>query len=138
MAERLAKLVDIGFYCLFAVAVFRHWKNDPRHVIAMPISLAAFLLWLLARHQLGKSFTVRAEAHALVTHGLYSKIRNPIYFFAFIAFAGVLIAGGWYMGLAIFLVVYYLFQTPRMRAEARVLEAAFGDEYRAYKTQTWF
>lgn len=138
MAERIAKIVDVGFYCLFAIAVFLHWQNDARHLIAMPISLAGFLLWLLARQQLGKSFAVRAEVRQLVTHGLYAKIRNPIYFFALIAFVGVLIAGGWYIGLAVFLVLYYLMQAPRMRKEAQVLEAAFGDQYRAYKARTWF
>jgi protein-S-isoprenylcysteine O-methyltransferase Ste14 len=31
----------------------------------------------LARYQLGKSFSIKPEAHALVTSGVYSKIRNP-------------------------------------------------------------
>lgn len=29
-------------------------------------------------------------------------------------------------------------QIVRARAEARVLEAHFGDEYRQYKSKTWF
>jgi len=29
-------------------------------------------------------------------------------------------------------------QTVRARKEARVLEATFGDEYRAYRSRTWF
>jgi protein-S-isoprenylcysteine O-methyltransferase Ste14 len=35
----------------------------------------------VARYQLGTSFSIRPEAHQLVTTGLYSKIRNPIYLF---------------------------------------------------------
>src|SRR5260370_37462451 len=35
----------------------------------------------VARYQLGKSFSIRPKARELVAHGLYSKIRNPIYVF---------------------------------------------------------
>jgi protein-S-isoprenylcysteine O-methyltransferase Ste14 len=42
----------------------------------------------IARYQLGRSFAVRAEAHQLVTRGIYSKIRNPIYVFGTVMIAG--------------------------------------------------
>jgi hypothetical protein len=35
----------------------------------------------VSRYHLGGSFSIRAEAHRLVTHGIYSKIRNSIYCF---------------------------------------------------------
>ena len=35
---------------------------------------------ILARRTLGQSFSVAPKARALVTTGIYSKIRNPIYF----------------------------------------------------------
>jgi protein-S-isoprenylcysteine O-methyltransferase Ste14 len=37
--------------------------------------------WPIAHIQLGASFSLKPEARALVTRGLYSKIRNPIYVF---------------------------------------------------------
>jgi protein-S-isoprenylcysteine O-methyltransferase Ste14 len=101
------------------------------------ISLAGFALWLLARHQLGSSFAVRAEAKELVTHGLYAKIRNPIYFFAFFAFLGEFVALGAYGAIPV-LLMFQVGQYMRIKREQQVLEAAFGDEYRAYKSQTWF
>jgi protein-S-isoprenylcysteine O-methyltransferase Ste14 len=101
------------------------------------ISLAGFALWLLARHQLGSSFAVRAEAKELVTHGLYAKIRNPIYFFAFFAFLGEFVALAWYAGIVV-LVIIHVGQYMRIKREEQVLGAAFGDDYRAYKSQTWF
>jgi protein-S-isoprenylcysteine O-methyltransferase Ste14 len=90
-----------------------------------------------ARYQLGKSFSVRAEAHALVTTGLYSKIRNPIYVFGTVMIAGlVLILQR--RNLWILIVIVIVGQTLRARREARVLEAAFGDAYRDYRRKTWF
>jgi protein-S-isoprenylcysteine O-methyltransferase Ste14 len=91
----------------------------------------------LARFQLGRSFSITAQARKLVTHGLYSRIRNPVYIFGAVAMAGFFMivqrAVLWF--LFAFLVVL---QIVRARKEAQVLEAKFGDEYRAYRTQTWF
>ena len=96
-----------------------------------------FVLWGLARFQLGKSFSVKAKATALVTRGLYSRIRNPIYVFGSIMIAGMLLFFLKPEGLLLFLVLIPM-QAVRARKESAVLEAAFGDEYRRYKAQTWF
>ncbi|HUO27265.1 MAG TPA: isoprenylcysteine carboxylmethyltransferase family protein [Candidatus Aquilonibacter sp.] len=90
-----------------------------------------------ARYQLGKSFSIKAEAHKLVTRGLYSKIRNPIYVFGVLLFAGfVMVVQKPILWLLVIIIVAG--QTVRARREARVLEAAFGDEYREYRRRTWF
>jgi protein-S-isoprenylcysteine O-methyltransferase Ste14 len=90
-----------------------------------------------ARYQLGKSFALRAEAHQLVTRGVYSKIRNPIYVFGIVLVAGfVLVLHRPILWLLLPAIV--IMQTLRARREAQVLEAAFGDAYREYRRQTWF
>ena len=94
-------------------------------------------LVLLARVQLGSSFSILPRAKKLVTHGLYSKIRNPIYTFGTIAVAGMLLILQ-IPKLWIWLVVVVAIQILRAGKEARVLEARFGEEYRAYRKQTWF
>ena len=91
----------------------------------------------LARYQLGKSFAVRAEAHELVTHGLYSKIRNPMYVFGVVMFTGVILVLQ-RPALWVALVAMVIGQVIRARREARVLEMAFGDSYREYRRKTWF
>src|ERR1700732_4545019 len=43
----------------------------------------------VARYQLGKSFSIRPKARELVAHGLYSRIRNPIYVFGSMIILGL-------------------------------------------------
>jgi protein-S-isoprenylcysteine O-methyltransferase Ste14 len=99
--------------------------------------IAGFILWTAARFQLGASFAVKAEARQLVTRGLYSKIRNPIYVFGSWVFAGGILIFGKPRWLLIFLVLIPL-QLWRTHKESAVLEAAFGEEYRKYRAGTWF
>ena len=92
---------------------------------------------VLARFQLGRSFSIKAEAHALVTTGIYSKIRNPIYVFGLVMLIGLMLVLQ-KPALWIVPVVVAIGQTIRARKEARVLEDAFGEEYREYRRKTWF
>ena len=101
------------------------------------IGLPSLLLLLLARIELGGAFSVRPKAQALVTHGLYSRIRNPIYFFGTITIAGFFLYIHWPLGLSILVVVVPL-QIYRAREEEKILEAKFGEEYRRYRARTWF
>jgi protein-S-isoprenylcysteine O-methyltransferase Ste14 len=91
----------------------------------------------VARYQLGRSFSIRAEAHQLVTRGVYSKIRNPIYTFGTLLIAGFVFLIRRPMAW-LFVLFVIAIQVIRARREARVLEAAFGDAYREYRRKTWF
>ena len=102
------------------------------------VLLAVGLFFLtIARSQLGNSFSIGPEARRLVTQGLYSKIRNPIYFFGSFAVAGLFLYVE-RMYLLLLLPPVVVLQFFRARAEARLLEEEFGDEYRAYRAKTWF
>jgi protein-S-isoprenylcysteine O-methyltransferase Ste14 len=91
----------------------------------------------VSRYQLGRSFSIRAEADRLVTQGIYSKIRNPIYVFGTLLFAGfVLVIHRPILWLGVIAIA--VMQTFRARREAQVLEAAFGDAYRDYRRRSWF
>ena len=118
------------------------WRFAPPPWTAMQIAglvllAAGFVLWTIARFQLGSSFSVTAQARQLVTHGLYSRIRNPIYLFGSWVIAGGLLMARRPLGLLVFLVLVPL-QVWRSGKESAVLEAKFGDEYRRYKAETWF
>jgi protein-S-isoprenylcysteine O-methyltransferase Ste14 len=105
--------------------------------IALCLSLVCAVLWFVARWQLGDAFSVTAQAHQLVTRGLYSKIRHPIYVFGTLAFLFVVLALQGWAALIIWVIVI-LIQVARVRREERVLAETFGAEYTAYRSRTWF
>jgi protein-S-isoprenylcysteine O-methyltransferase Ste14 len=105
--------------------------------IGFALVVAGLALVFTARYQLGKSFSVTPQARALVTHGLYSRIRNPIYVFGSLAVLGIILILQrpylWFL-LAVLIPV----QALRARREAAVLEEKFGESYREYRRKTWF
>ena len=105
--------------------------------IAVAIALPSIVLFLIARYQLGRSFSVTAQAHELVTHGVYSKIRNPIYVFGGLVILAFLLTLQKPVFLLILLAMIPV-QIKRTRNEAKVLEEKFGDAYREYRKKTWF
>jgi len=110
---------------------------DTVRIVGFAIALLATVLLFLARYQIGGSFSVTPQARALVTHGLYSRIRNPIYVFSAVLLAGVFISFHFFWGLLLLLVLIPI-QTVRARHESKVLEEKFGEEYREYRKRTWF
>jgi protein-S-isoprenylcysteine O-methyltransferase Ste14 len=127
-------------FCAMVAYIF--WDHRAEAWPTMRIAGACMMIfglftWTLARIQLGASFSVQAKATALVTHGLYSCIRNPIYVFGSIMIAGVCLFFLHPEYLLVFLVIIPM-QMIRARKESAVLEAAFGDAYRDYKRHTWF
>jgi protein-S-isoprenylcysteine O-methyltransferase Ste14 len=122
-------------YFLWRFAYLLPWT--PLRIAALAATLIGLALVTLARFQLGNSFSLTPQARKLVTHGLYSRIRNPIYVFGTIVLAGMAIYTGypWFLLLVLILVPMQMW---RARAEARVLEERFGEEYLAYRARTWF
>ena len=117
--------------------VFRPGPWSAARWTGLGIAVPAAVLLFVARWQLGRSFSVTPQARQLVTHGLYSKIRNPIYVFSGLMLAGIVIALERPYAL-LFLLVLIPVQVLRANKEAKVLEAKFGETYREYKAKTWF
>ena len=101
------------------------------------LAVAGYILFVTARLQLGKSFSVSAQAKGLVMHGLYARIRNPIYVFVGVMWLGLIIALqlNWLFVPFILLLVMQFIRAGR---EAKVLQAKFGQAYLDYRGQTWF
>jgi protein-S-isoprenylcysteine O-methyltransferase Ste14 len=99
--------------------------------------LPCFALALLARLQLGTAFTPKAEARALVSSGLYSRIRHPVYFFGTLGLVGIAIClRSLYFN--VYLAVTIVGLLWRIHREDTVLGDKFGAAYLDYRKQTWF
>ena len=123
--------------CVILTYVLTTIPLDREVYAGIIITLVSLIFLIMARLELGASFTVRPRATALVTTGIYSKIRHPIYVFAQFMILGIILAihGRW---LILIWALLVFLQTKRARAEERVLEERFGETYRAYKKTTWF
>lgn len=101
---------------------------------ALGVLLAGQFFCVVALLQLGRSLSVMPEARRLVTAGLYSRIRHPLYLAEAVATLGVLLQ---FRSLEALLLVALQFaiQLWRMREEEKVLEAAFAD-YASYRART--
>jgi len=141
---RAAKLISrwarLSIVCLCVVVLFSVWRSaewTPERFAGACLIVLGISGWIVAQFELGDSFSVRPEARALVTHGIYSRIRNPIYVFSVLLLSGVVLYVEKPAWLA-FLMILIPVQVIRARREARVLEEKFGEEYRAYRRRTWF
>jgi protein-S-isoprenylcysteine O-methyltransferase Ste14 len=123
----------LAFWALGVVA----GQGTTLSYVALSLSAVCAVLWVLARWQLGDAFSVAPEARRLVTGGLYSKIKHPIYVFGTLAFLFVVLALQGWLALVIWAVVI-LIQVRRATREERVLLETFGEEYATYRSKTWF
>jgi len=106
-------------------------------IVGVLLAATGYSLLITARIQLGNSFAVTPQAKALVTHGLYARIRNPIYVFVGVMWLGVTFALHFYWLFLPWCALLVL-QTVRARQEGIVMQEAFGQAYIDYRKQTWF
>jgi protein-S-isoprenylcysteine O-methyltransferase Ste14 len=121
------------------VMIFRSGlgPHGPARWLGLLIALIGLAGVILSRYTLGRSFSVAPKATVLVTAGIYSRIRNPIYVSGVVLLLGVILIV-WRRDFLSALLVIIPMQIIRARREATALEAKFGDEYREYRKHTWF
>ena len=105
-------------------------------IAGLVIAAIGYAFVVISRTQLGSSFSFRLEAKGLVTRGLYSRIRNPIYIFLDVTVLGLILALRLYW-LFLLLPVLVFFQARQARKGAALLQEKFGQAYRDYAKQTW-
>ena len=89
---------------------------------------------VIALLQLGRSFSLMAEARQLVTSGPYRLVRHPLYLAEELAIIGISMQF-FSLSTAFFLAVQIAFQLRRMHNEEAVLSETFP-EYAAYRDKT--
>lgn len=107
------------------------------HYAGVFITFTAFVLWIIARVQLGNAFSIGAKANYLVTSGLYSKLRHPVYYFSILAVIGIGVYI-WQPPVLIPIVFLVALEVYRIREEEMILAKKFGKDYVLYRSKTWF
>ncbi len=111
------------------------------HALHRTVTVMVISLWLFWRSHadLGHNWSISLElreGHELVTHGVYRKIRHPMYASIWLwNIAQAMLLQNWLAGwpaLLAFAAMYFL-RTPR---EEQLMCEAFGEEYREYMRQT--
>jgi protein-S-isoprenylcysteine O-methyltransferase Ste14 len=105
--------------------------------------IACFIagLWLFYRSHadLGANWSITLEVreqHRLITHGVYRRIRHPMYTALLLYSVGqALVIPNWLAGPSN-LVAFVMLFAGRVGAEEAMMRAQFGDEYQAYMSRT--
>jgi protein-S-isoprenylcysteine O-methyltransferase Ste14 len=130
---RIAALA--GLLMLYALLLFPRAAPDPAwDASALGLLVAGHFMCAVSLSQLGRSFSVMPEARRLVTEGVYSRIRHPLYLAEGIATLGVLLQYR-SAGAALLVAAQFAVQLWRMHEEEKVLEAEFPD-YAQYRRRT--
>ena len=137
MKANIITLIVIVLGMILLTVRYAHEPWTAMRIAAVILGLPSLVLLILARIELGGAFSLRPKAQALVTRGLYSRIRNPIYFFGALTVVALFLYIRQPLGVSLLAVLVPL-QMYRARQEEKVLEARFGEEYRQYKESTWF
>jgi protein-S-isoprenylcysteine O-methyltransferase Ste14 len=115
------------------MAMRREGPWDLMRFLSLVLVAAALVGLVVARIQ----FEKECPHSGLVTRGVYSRIRHPVYLFSLFAFLGLLLylhePEGIVLLLPVELVLFY-----RARREEQELAALYGDKYQCYRQQTWF
>jgi protein-S-isoprenylcysteine O-methyltransferase Ste14 len=143
-------LLTMSFAGLFILPVIYVATGEPQvadypfHPLLAWLGTAVFAAALIGfdrtHRDLGRFWSVTLEirqTHELVTTGVYRHVRHPMYAAFFLwAVAQALLLPNWIAGPAGLVGFGTLFGL-RVWREERMLEAAFGDAYRAYAARTW-
>ena len=98
-------------------------------------------LWLFYRSHadLGTNWSITLEVreqHRLITHGVYRRIRHPMYSALLLYAVGqALVIPNWVAGPSN-VIAFALLVALRVGAEEKMMVQQFGDEYAAYATRT--
>lgn len=142
----LAMSVGIGmvFLPLLALATpifdFAAYSAWPGQILfgALAAVLGVYVFWR-SHADLGSMWSAHLELredHSLVTHGIYRRMRHPMYTAIFlITLAQALLLANWLAGPA-GLVTFAILYVTRVRREEQMMADQFGADWEAYAART--
>jgi len=116
------------------MATRREGPWTPTRLLGLMLILTGLTFLTIAHIQFERQLTRQL---GLVTRGVYSRVRHPIYLFSFVAFTGLLLYLDQWWGVLALLPFQPILQHLAGREE-KELETLYGERYLRYKQQTWF
>jgi protein-S-isoprenylcysteine O-methyltransferase Ste14 len=108
-------------------------------LLGVAVLIGALALFYRTHRDLGRAWSVTLEIreqHRLVTHGIYARLRHPMYAaFWLWALSQALLLPNWIAGLSGMVGFGTLFFC-RVGHEEQMMLERFGDEYREYMRRT--
>jgi len=143
-------LMAISYAGLFVVPLVYVLTGEPKFAdhafepvcawLGTLVLIGGMALLHRTHRDLGRAWSITLEVreqHALITHGIYEKLRHPMYAsFWLWAISQALLLPNWVAGLSGIVGFGTLF-FARVGYEERMMLETFGDEYRAYMARTY-
>jgi protein-S-isoprenylcysteine O-methyltransferase Ste14 len=125
---------------LVLTVIFRYQFNGGEYLPAIGFIIGAIgaIIIITGIMTLGKYFTASINPKGLVTHGIYSKIRHPIFMGVILVYLGVEFIFQSIYGLLLVFFVLIPFYIYSAIEEEKILSEKFKDEYTDYKKKTLF
>jgi protein-S-isoprenylcysteine O-methyltransferase Ste14 len=135
----------VGFFVplIWLASPVLSFAEYPLGIVPLVAGVMCFVigLWLFYRSHadLGTNWSITLEIreqHRLITHGVYRRIRHPMYLALVLYSAGhALVIPNWVAGPSNLIAFTILFAL-RVRAEEKMMVEEFGDAYAAYTART--
>lgn len=126
-------IVSIYFWIIF-------FSYDFLKIIGITINILGLIIWWSAKLTLAENWDAgygKPSIKKLVTHGIYSKIRHPLYLGINLTLFGLIfLYPKTWLVITLLLIIFYFFY--RMHVENNYLLEKLGQEYKDYKKKTWF
>ena len=136
---KLKIIIPLSYFGATMLLFVNTWPSQVliHHLVGAILAIIAFILWIIARIQLGNAFSITPKAKFIVRAGLYQKLRHPVYYFSVLVALGLSIYLWWWPIFVAF-IFFIVMQAYRIRKEEALLAKQFEKEYLEYKQSTWF
>lgn len=137
--EKLTKVILPILSFIFTAFIFYYlgrYGINSTQIIGVTLVVIGYAMWFIGRSNLGNSYSLLPKAEKIVSKGLYSKIKHPLYLSQLMVLGGAILyiddSRLWWIFIAILILQFY-----RAKKEEKVLLEKFGDDYKNYMKSTW-